>query len=240
MATETTKPATLAEALVALQSRLPQIAKTRRANAGQYAYDYASLDDVSRALLPVLAEVGLAFTARPTLDEGHFVLAYTLWHAGGERVEGAYPLPLNGSPQALGSAISYGRRYALCAVTGAVAHDDDDGQAASERPAARASRARKSAPAEETPPPAAEPTREGNGPRPLADSQRRKIMALWGQLSMSGEAFRAARLQLTSEWLGRPVASTNELTMREGAQLVGCLEARLAEPPAGHDDGPTA
>lgn len=118
---------TLAEALVTLQARLPRVAKTADAQYGKYA----DLTMVSEALLPLLASVGLSFTARPTLSgESKFVLLYSLMHSSGDELSGEYPLPSSGSPQQIGSAITYARRYSLCAVTGlAPGGDDDDGQA---------------------------------------------------------------------------------------------------------------
>src|SRR5271154_2693567 len=119
---------TLAEALVQLQAQLPRVAKTADAQYGKYA----DLTMVSEALRPLLAGCGLAFNGRPTLSpvDRQFVLAYKLIHVSGEAGEGESPLPTSGSPQQIGSAITYARRYALCAVTGlAPGGDDDDGQA---------------------------------------------------------------------------------------------------------------
>jgi len=129
---------TLASALAELQTRLPHIKKASKAQYGQYA----DLADVSKLLLPLMGSLGLSFTAIPTLlwtlgpeeplklNDPVFVLEYTLWHGpSGDFIRGRYPLP-QGKPQDLGSAITYARRYALCAVTGAVADEDDDGQAA--------------------------------------------------------------------------------------------------------------
>ena len=125
--------ANLATALAAFQKALPKIGKGSVADAGTYKFKYADLADVSAAVLPLLGEHGLSFSARPTLDEGgRFVLAYELLHASDERRTGSYPLPASGSPQQIGSAITYARRYALCAVTGVAADEDDDGQAAKE------------------------------------------------------------------------------------------------------------
>jgi hypothetical protein len=121
-------PKTLAEALVLLQAQLPEVAKTADAQYGKYA----DLTVVSRALLPLLASCGLSWTACPTVlsGEGSFMLLYQLRHVSGEEIGGGYPLPTSGSPQQIGSAITYARRYALCAVTGlAPGGDDDDGQA---------------------------------------------------------------------------------------------------------------
>jgi hypothetical protein len=68
----------------------------------------------------------LVFTSWTQFSGDRFVLAYKLLHVSGESVAGEYPLPTGGTPQALGSAITYGRRYALCAVTGLAPEDDDD------------------------------------------------------------------------------------------------------------------
>ena len=125
----------LTKALVELQANLPTIVKGETAevptkNGGKYTYTYADLADISDALLPRLSNHGLAFAACPTLrDDGQFVLRYQLRHVGGENITEDYPLPLQGGPQAQGSAITYARRYCLCAVTG-VAPEDDDGRAA--------------------------------------------------------------------------------------------------------------
>lgn len=132
------KPQNLTAALVALQAKLPHIGKDSAAvvptkAGGVYGYKYADLATVSKQLLPAIAAVGLAFTAFPTLDEaGRFVLRYTLAHELEGEITGAYPLPTGGSPQQQGGAITYARRYCLCAVTGAAADDDDDDAQAAE------------------------------------------------------------------------------------------------------------
>ena len=124
-------PGTLAEALAQLQGHLPRVAKTNPGQAGAAKYLYADLTDVSEAILPLMAKLGLSFTACPTIWTDQFVLAYQLLHTGGEAVSGWYPLPANGSPQQIGAAITYARRYTLCAVTGlAPGGDDDDAQSA--------------------------------------------------------------------------------------------------------------
>jgi hypothetical protein len=122
-------------ALAKLQADLPRVGKTEtaqvRSDKGNYSYEYADLADVSAAILPLLGDLGLAFTAWPTLTpEGKFVLAYSLVHSSGERLDGQYPLTQVGSPQQVGGQITYARRYCLCAVTGIAPDKDDDGQAA--------------------------------------------------------------------------------------------------------------
>lgn len=121
----------LAAALAAFQQDLPKIGKDNTANTGTYSYKYADLSDVSSAVLPAMARHGLSFSTKPTLDDGgRFVLAYTLRHTSGDTDTGVYPLPSSGSPQQVGSAITYARRYVLSAIAGVAPDEDDDGAAA--------------------------------------------------------------------------------------------------------------
>jgi hypothetical protein len=127
-------PASLAEALITLQASLPRITKASTGQAGNRETKYANLSTITDAVLPRLAALGLFWICLPTLLEGgdKFVLRYRLQHGPtGEAIEGAYPLP-NATPQSIGGAITYARRYALCAVLGlAPAEDDDDAAQAS-------------------------------------------------------------------------------------------------------------
>jgi hypothetical protein len=136
----TEKPGQLATALAAFQAALPRVGKDNlavvKSDKGSYKYTYADLSDVSHAVLPALAKHGLSFSAKPTLLDGKFVLEYTLRHSSGESDTGWYPLTATGTPQQVGSAITYARRYALSAVTGIVPDEDDDGQAAEQAPPA--------------------------------------------------------------------------------------------------------
>lgn len=134
MTSERTPEQAFAAALSALQGEAPRIGKTQTANAGSYSYAYSDLADILHIMAPLLARHGLGWTARPmTADGGAFILRYALVHVDGHRDEGDYPLPdpTKFPPQQLGSAITYARRYAFCALTGiAPGGDDDDAQAA--------------------------------------------------------------------------------------------------------------
>jgi len=138
-----TKPLTFAEALAKLQAALPDVGKGHTAEVEtktgrKYSYTFADLADVTAAVMPKLAELGLSFSAMPTLSEdGRFVLRYLLRHTSGDSDGGDYPLPdpTRASAQEIGSAITYARRYSLTAVTGlAPGGEDDDGKAASRKP----------------------------------------------------------------------------------------------------------
>lgn len=117
-------------ALAKFQAQVPKVTKDERADIPGRAYNYAGLDAITDAALPLLGKNGLAFASWPTLLDGKFVLVYELLHESGEQKSGIFPLAGSGKPQELGGLITYYRRYALCAVTGiAPGGEDDDAQA---------------------------------------------------------------------------------------------------------------
>jgi ERF superfamily len=165
--------AALYAALAKVQAQLPPVAKAKTGKIDgvskttgkpfSYTYEYADLEAVSAAIMPLLGKHDLAFAAKPTLSDGRFVLAYSLLHSGGGTESGEYPLPSSGTPQEVGKAITYARRYCLCAITG-VAPGGEDTDAAGlpddqmDRPrSARAPRPKPGPPPETTPDPAADP-----------------------------------------------------------------------------------
>lgn len=131
------QPATLAEALVALQAALPVIRKGETAQVehrggGSHSYRYADYRDILDDVRPHLTKHGFAWTCKPTMEAGEFGLRYRLIHApSGEEDTGFYPIPVNLPAQARGSEITYARRYCLTAVLD-IALDDDDGKAATD------------------------------------------------------------------------------------------------------------
>lgn len=133
----------LASALAAFQANIPTPSKDSSADTGKFSYDYASLDKLTPLVLGKLSEVGIAYTAAPDLTELGFGLRAKLVHESGEEFGGFYPLGAPTAPaQAIGSAITYARRYALLSLTGvAPGGEDDDGASAHTAQAAAATRA---------------------------------------------------------------------------------------------------
>lgn len=132
MADAPAAPATLAGALAALQAQMPAVGKhatadVRKEGKKLYEYAYAPGEAITPVLYPLMAAVGLSFTAQPTLFGDGFSLHYQLMHTSGEQLAGYYPLPdpARYGPQDLGKAITYARRYALCALVGLFPGGDD-------------------------------------------------------------------------------------------------------------------
>lgn len=94
---------------------------------------YADLASVWDACRAALSENGLAVMQLTESDESGVFVTTTLAHSSGQWISSRLHLtPKDGTPQGMGSAITYGRRYALAAMVG-VAQVDDDGNAASGR-----------------------------------------------------------------------------------------------------------
>jgi hypothetical protein len=116
----------LAVALVAAQAELTNPPKTKTVHAGVKKYSFAPLPEILDAVRPVLKKHGLA-VVQLVRDRA---LETRVLHTSGQWIGGAYSLPGIVDSQAMGSAITYARRYSLCAVLGIAGEDDEDGEAA--------------------------------------------------------------------------------------------------------------
>lgn len=124
----------LAKALHKAQGQI-EGAKKDSANP-HFKSKYADLASVWDACREALQANGLSVAQYSRVTDSGAVLTTRLLHISGESIEGDVPL-LNGKGdmQGLGSAMTYARRYGLAAMVG-VCPEDDDGNAASERPRA--------------------------------------------------------------------------------------------------------
>ncbi len=152
MTTECDHSATLgalAKALSVVQSAAKD-AKKDLVNP-HFKNNYASLSSVRAAVTPALCANGFAVTQsfEPHGEAGVCVVT-TLLHESGEWLRSRLFLPVaKKDAQGFGSAISYGRRYALAAIVGIATDDDDDaeGSVSRDKPNGTAKAAPKEAPA---------------------------------------------------------------------------------------------
>lgn len=125
-------------ALAKAQGEFPEIPKDRtvtvqplRGNA--YQFRYASLGAIIKAVKKALSDNNISYTQTLSFDTNDrlYYLETTLWH-GEACVSSSTPLIFGDGAgnQQLGSALTYMRRYALAAILGVVADEDDDGNAA--------------------------------------------------------------------------------------------------------------
>lgn len=96
-----------------------------------YKFKYATLDSIIEHVRKPLTDNGLWFIQ--TLENGgqKYRLVTKLVHASGQSFASETPLLMQGQGnQDFGSALTYMRRYALCAMLGIAADEDDDANAA--------------------------------------------------------------------------------------------------------------
>ena len=202
--------AALHAALAAASADMPSISKDKKANAGQYSYTYADLGSVIDAVRPVLAKHGLAYVQDVSgLPDGRIGITTIIVHRdGGKIATGPLPMPGSNDPQKVGSAITYGRRYALLAALG-LATEDDDGAAA-----------------RKPDPPQADPVRDlydriakaGGGDKQLAAAIKAECEQ-WGcKFTLSafrdgGEKLHKALERLVEEWPHMVDAAVDERTV---------------------------
>lgn len=115
--------------LAAMQSELPLVGK---AGEGHNNAKYAKLEDINEAIRPTLQKYGFAVTFRIKQTEKLLTVIAILSHRLGHSEDTDLMLPLDTSGsknavQAVGSTISYGKRYALCALLNISTGDDTDG-----------------------------------------------------------------------------------------------------------------
>lgn len=132
---------TLAAGLYAVHRDLRQpVKRTKGQVRGNPNYMYLNLPDLIEHLKEPLREHSLFFTQDEVRVDGGVGIVTTVWTATGQWLEfGPLVMPHapNADAQAVGSAISYGRRYHLLGIFG-LAAEDDDGHRASEKPTSKA------------------------------------------------------------------------------------------------------
>lgn len=116
-------------ALAQFQSRMPVVFKSRTAKVKDWQYSFASYDDVMRDAAPILADckIALSFSTEPA--QGGIKVTCRVRH--GTHFEDhtlTVPIPAMtvNDTQRFGAALSYAKRYALCAALNIVVSDEDD------------------------------------------------------------------------------------------------------------------
>lgn len=214
----------LAAALAKAQGELPTVKKSHtaqvRSDKGSYSYTYAGLADVSEAVFPILAKHGLAFTCLPSPG----LLTGILLHESGQSLTATLPIT-GGTPQALGSALTYMRRYLLGCLTGVVTDDDDDAEVATAQTEARRTGSSTSRKAEPKPKPAPTPPADDRPPGLISEPQRRKMWATAKDASLTD---RDEFHQFVVDVIGHPLESTNDLTFDEARHVIDKLTELVA------------
>lgn len=220
----------LAKALSAAQSEIMGASKDAVnpffSKDGRVA-SYATLASVWEACRVPLTKNGLSVAQLPTNNGTSVGVVTTLMHTSGQWMRSAlYAIPEKQTPQALGSAITYCRRYALAAVAG-VAPEDDDGNEASGRTnggkpeaAGGAQRANKV--------PATNNAKMADGAQiKVIHILKERIGGWTGESSHGGHPYKAALLAY-KDAKGEPVTTSKDLTFDQAANLIQRMEGMVS------------
>ena len=141
----------IAKALVAFNGEVTKISKD--ANNPMFRNNYATLDQIIAEIRPLLQKNGLSILQIPSGSNETLHLKTMLIHESGEWMESdefsLAPMPQiidkttkerAITPQSIGSAITYARRYSLSSFLSLNTGEDDDGNNASFSPNVQASK----------------------------------------------------------------------------------------------------
>lgn len=121
----------LAESLMAVQLILKP-AKKDSVNP-HFKKSYADLSSIWEACRDPLIQNGFSVAQLPGKDDQGNYVETLLLHTSGQWLSSkTYTIPVKNDPQAVGSAITYARRYGLAAMVG-VCPEDDDAESAMDR-----------------------------------------------------------------------------------------------------------
>lgn len=137
--------AAIFEALSKAQGEFHNVTRDMVADTGTYTYSYADLGCCLDAVRAPLAAHGLAVIQTAGLTDGEVRVSTVITHASGEWIDcGEISMvPQRPGPQAIGSCITYARRYAMAAALG-LAQTDDDAQSAEVAPGTKSAAPTKS------------------------------------------------------------------------------------------------
>lgn len=119
----------LMAALMKARNELPLL-KNDSVN-GQYNHRFISLGALLKEVTPVLNKNRLQLVHLPVVSGQQAGAELLLYHESGQFIKNSLLLPVKDDhPQACGSAITYARRYSICAILGIATDKDDDASSA--------------------------------------------------------------------------------------------------------------
>ena len=129
------------KAMVKAMSEIPSFeeAKTGASTkGGVLMYKYATFEQINKVVKPILAANGLFMSFTTDFKDGGVYVTAVITHQDGHAKQstGLYPFDTSGQKnqiQAVGSAISYGKRYQQNALLNITTHGEDDDGFASQK-----------------------------------------------------------------------------------------------------------
>lgn len=127
------------DALALFQKKCPTVFKAKTAkiktkSGSEFSYNFASLDDVMAEASPILAECGISVSFDTEHSVANMLTVVCRLRVGGYFEDRKFTAPVPSDmaanePQKFGSALSFLKRYALCAALNIVVTNDVDDDA---------------------------------------------------------------------------------------------------------------
>lgn len=169
----------LAGALSKAQGTFKAVPKSKTARVqmktgGEYSYKYADLADAWDVARAPLSENGLSVVQSPgQFERGTLSVTTMLLHTSGQWMRSTLAIDArDATPQGMGTAITYARRYGLASMIGLVTDDDTDAQ---EHTSGR----------EQRPAQAQKPAQRQNGKAPVPAANERESLVTALRLAYS-------------------------------------------------------
>lgn len=112
-----------------MSKEIPVIAHTKKS----YSTTYTPLEDIVNIVRPITSKYGFSISFNnEQVEKGFVTITCQLRHRKGHMIENSLTLPTEAvtkgmnSMQAVGGAISYGKRYTLCGILNIATAADDD------------------------------------------------------------------------------------------------------------------
>lgn len=200
---------------------------------------YATLNSVISAVKSELTANEIAvFQGTDISEDGGLIVETMLTHSSGEWIKSAIKMhPKDNSPQSVGSAITYARRYLLAAMTCNSSEEDDDANAATPTNQTRQQPRQTPVKASPTVKPTTNTTRKADTPRTSFETVSEGIPSCTGTdaleiqrlASKLGAVDKASVLKMIAGVIGREIKSSAELTRDEAKKVIGTLFERVTE-----------
>ena len=194
------------EALCAARADFSTIAQS--GYNGHFKAHYATMQDIMNATMPALQKHGLVMYQSPAIVGDTFVLVSRIVHAAsGECIEDTMPLAKASKPQALGSELTYYRRYMMTAqlcVTDGLDDDGDTARKSDDQPKATPKKAQ---------------------PQKTANTAQKTVVTPSQEIAEWAKGFEPEEIAMIDSWASPPAAQEWALEAGHFTTIDGAMDA---------------
>ena len=193
---------------------------------------YASLTSVMEACRDALSANQIAVIQDAEVNDKTVTVTTMLLHASGEFISSSLSMPFaQATPQAIGSSLTYAKRYSLSSLVGITSDEDDDGEAGSNSPKSQGFKDVQVTPAKEQTKPATSNTQEVKSKESQAkraSSRAAKIREIFQTSTTLGMNIMALK-EFISKVTGKSIAESSDLSDADLPTILAELQSMASE-----------